>query len=193
VDRENPREIYRQTVTRTLGGYSSTGRGFAVELGKFGTVGIFNFALDLFVFNLLLFTVFDHLPIGAKAISSVIAATSSYFMNRHWTWRHRARTGTRRELTIFLIMSAIALGITEGCLLISHYGLGLTSRLEDNLSANVVGLVLATAWRFWSFRRFVFLRAEDDPCPENRDRLVSARPMPSARKAGATAPVLYSE
>jgi putative flippase GtrA len=130
----------------------------AVEFGKFGTVGAANFALDLLVFNLLLFTLFDHLPIEAKAASSAIAATSSYFMNRHWTWRHRARSGTRRELTIFLAMSAIALGITEGCLLITHYGLDLTSKVADNLSANVIGLALATSWRFWSFRRWVFLQ-----------------------------------
>ena len=131
-----------------------------VEFGKFGTVGAFNFVLDLLVFNLLLFTVFEHRPIPAKAASSAVAATSSYFMNRHWTWKHRARSGTRRELTIFLAMSAIALGITEACLLISHYGLGLTSKLEDNISANVIGLALATTWRFWSFRKWVFLRTE---------------------------------
>jgi putative flippase GtrA len=128
------------------------------EVGKFGTVGAFNFALDLLIFNVLLFSVLDGFPVVAKAVSSVIAATSSYFMNRHWTWRHRARSGTRRELTIFLLMSAIALGITEACLLVSHYGLGLTTRLEDNVSANVVGLALATSWRFFSFRRWVFLQ-----------------------------------
>jgi putative flippase GtrA len=83
-------------------------------------VGAINFVLDLLVFNLRLFTVFEHLPIAAKAVSAVVAARSSYFMNRHWTWRDRARTGTRRELTVFLAMSAIALGITEMCLLVSH-------------------------------------------------------------------------
>ena len=145
----------------------------AVEFGKFGTVGVVNFALDLLVFNVLLFTVFDHLPIAAKAASTVIAATSSYFMNRHWTWRDRARSGTRRELTIFLAMSAIALGITEACLLISHYGLGLTSRLDDNISANVVGLVLATAWRFWSFRRWVFLRPDAGPPSADHAKVAS--------------------
>jgi len=67
-------------------------------------------------------------------------------------------TGLTRELTIFLAMSAIALGITEACLLVTHYGLGLTSKVDDNLSANALGLALATAWRFWSFRKWVFLQ-----------------------------------
>jgi hypothetical protein len=30
--------------------------------------------------------------------------------------------------------------------------------LDDNIAANVVGLALATTWRFWSFRKWLFLR-----------------------------------
>lgn len=129
----------------------------AGELGKFGVVGLVNFLLDLLLFNVLLLTVFAHLPLAAKAASTVVAATCSYFMNRHWTWRDRLRSGTRQELAIFLAMSGIALGITESCLLVSHYGLGLVSRLDDNIAANGVGLILATSFRFLSFRRWVFL------------------------------------
>jgi hypothetical protein len=48
---------------------------------------------------------------------------------------------------------------------ISHDVLGWTSPLADNLSANVVGMGLATAFRFWTFRSFVF-----PPAPEHRPR-----------------------
>jgi hypothetical protein len=34
--------------------------------------------------------------------------------------------------------------------------LGLTSALADNVSANGVGLVLGTAFRFWAYRRYAF-------------------------------------
>ena len=34
--------------------------------------------------------------------------------------------------------------------------LGLTSPLADNVSANVVGMAIATAFRFWTFRTYVF-------------------------------------
>jgi putative flippase GtrA len=145
-----------------LGTPGSAWHRLATEVGKFGVVGAINFGLDLLIFNLLLWTVLGHAPIAAKAVSTVIAATSSYFMNRHWTWRDRARSGTGRELTIFLAMSAIALAITEGCLLLSHYTFGFTSKLADNVSANVIGLILATAWRFFSFRKWVFLHPVDD-------------------------------
>lgn len=128
------------------------------EFGKFGLVGLANYALDLALFNVLLFTVFAHAPWVAKACSTLAAATSSYFMNRHWTWRHRERNGTARELSVFFLISAVALGLTELCLLVSHVGFGLTTKLDDNISANVVGLILSTGVRFWAFRTFVFLQ-----------------------------------
>ena len=42
------------------------------------------------------------------------------------------------------------------CLWISHYVLGFTSLLADNLSTNVVGLALGTAFRFVLYRYWVF-------------------------------------
>jgi putative flippase GtrA len=46
--------------------------------------------------------------------------------------------------------------ISVGVLWVSHYVLGFTSPLADNISANVVGLGLGTLFRFWSYRRWVF-------------------------------------
>ena len=49
----------------------------------------------------------------------------------------------------------------------SHYVLDLRSPLADNISANGVGLVLGTLFRFWAYRRFVFageqLAPDGDP------------------------------
>jgi hypothetical protein len=55
--------------------------------------------------------------------------------------------------------------ISEACLVVSHYGFDFTSRLADNLAANGVGLVLATTWRFLSYKKWVFL-APDDRAPK---------------------------
>ena len=125
------------------------------ELMKFGLVGGFAFLVDLGLFNLLL-----HLtdkPLTSKTVSMVVATTISYAGNRHWTWRTRSRSGLRREYTLFLLLNGIGLLIALTCLAISHYVLGFTSALADNVAANVVGLVLGTTFRFWSYRRFVFL------------------------------------
>ncbi len=47
--------------------------------------------------------------------------------------------------------------IPLGCLAFTRYVLGLTDPLADNIAANVVGLGLGTAARFWAIRRFIFL------------------------------------
>ena len=46
------------------------------------------------------------------------------------------------------------------CLWISHYLLGFTSLLADNISSNVIGLALGTAFRFWLYRTWVFRARE---------------------------------
>jgi putative flippase GtrA len=130
------------------------------EAAKFGVVGLFNAALDIALFNWLHFSVGIG-PLTSKAISVTVAATSSYFMNRHWAFAHRARTGIRREYVLFIVLSAVGLAIVEACLAFTRYGLGLTDAWSLNIAANGVGLVLGTLWRFWSFKRWVFLPNED--------------------------------
>ncbi len=129
------------------------------EVLKFGIVGLFNFGLDVVLFNVLHFR-YGVGPLTSKALSTSVAATSSYFMNRHWSFAHRARSGVGREYVLFFILSGIGLGIALGCLAIARYGLGLTSVLAINIAANGFGLVLGTLWRFWAFKRWVFLPPE---------------------------------
>ena len=57
------------------------------------------------------------------------------------------------------LIGAIALA----CLTVSHYVMDLRSPLADNISANGVGLVLGTLFRFWAYRRFVFAGEEFAP------------------------------
>jgi putative flippase GtrA len=130
------------------------------EVVKFGVVGVGGVIVDIGLFN-----VFRHEgvgPLSSKAMSTTIAAVLSYFANRHWSFAHRARTGLRRELPLFIVLSAVGLAIAEGCLAISYYGLHHHSVLADNISANGFGLVLGTLWRFWSFKRWVFTSVAPD-------------------------------
>ena len=90
----------------------------------------------------------------------VVATTVSYFGNRFWTFRERGRTTFAREYLLFFALNGVAMGIALVCLWFTHYALGLTSPLADNLSANVIGLGLGTLFRFWSYRRWVFPAVE---------------------------------
>ena len=124
------------------------------ELAKFGTVGAFCFLIDISLFNFVLHV--TDKPLTSKIVSTVVAATVAFILNRAWSFRHRQRSTVRREYTLFFILNAIGLAIAVGCLAISHYVLGFESRLADNIAANGFGLVLGTTFRFWSYRRFVW-------------------------------------
>ncbi len=135
------------------------------EIAKFGLVGAFNAVLDIALFNVLHFG-WDVGPLTAKTIATAVAATSSYFMNRHWSFAHRARTSFRREYVLFFVLNAVGLAIALVVLGFTRYVLGLTSPLALNIAANGVGIALGTLWRFYAYKKWVFLEiAADDPTP----------------------------
>lgn len=133
------------------------------EVAKFGVVGAVAFVVDVYTFNLLRVGLWpvQEAPLAHKAITASVIATGvatlvAWVGNRLWTFRHRRRTAVHHELMLFLLMNGVGLAITAGCVAISHYGLGLTSVLADNVAKNVVGVGLASVFRFWAYRRFVF-------------------------------------
>jgi putative flippase GtrA len=130
------------------------------ELLIFAVVGGVGYLVDVGVFNLLRYAgepgLLEHKPLTAKAISVAVATIVTYAGNRHWTWRHRAWSGTHREFAIFVVLNAVGMAIALACLAVSHYVIGLTDPVADNVSANGVGLALGTAFRFWAYRRWVF-------------------------------------
>lgn len=135
------------------------------ELAKFGVVGVVAYIIDFGSFNLLRYAggqgpLFDH-PLTAKAIAALLGMTFAYFANRHWTWSDRERTSFRREYSLFFLVNGVALVIALGVLWFSHYVLNLTSPLADNIAANVIGVGLGTAFRFYAYRRWVFRETAD--------------------------------
>lgn len=141
------------------------------ELGKFGTVGGIAFVIDIVLFNVLI-EALDMERLTAKTISTTIAATFAFLGNRFWTWRHRERSGLAREYLLYFFFNVVGLGIGLACLAISHYGLGaiwpavFKTLLADNISANLVGTAMGTTFRFWSYRRFVFVGPAAQDAPE---------------------------
>ena len=130
------------------------------EILVFGFVGLAGYITDVGLFNLLRYAgepaILEHKPLTAKIASVAVAMLVTYLGNRHWTWRGRARDKQHHEIVLFVVFNLIGMGIAVGCLGVSHYVLGLTSPLADNLSANGVGLVLGTVFRFWAYRTYVF-------------------------------------
>lgn len=141
-------------------------RGIVSEVAKFGVVGLVALVFDVGLFNLLRFAggegpLYDR-PLTAKFVSVAVATTVAYIGNRIWTFKDRGRTGVAQEYTMFVVLNAAAMGISLACLWFSHYALGFDNAIADNISANVVGLAAGTAFRFWSYRKWVFPAVENE-------------------------------
>ena len=135
--------------------------GLLAYLVKFGVVGLIGLVIDVVLFNLLRLGVFgdDHWAqsaIGAKTISTSVAIVCNWLGNRYWTFRRHRRRHALREFAEYAIVSVGGMGISLACLWISHHLLGFTSLLADNISTNVIGLALGTAFRFFLYRYWVF-------------------------------------
>jgi putative flippase GtrA len=134
-------------------------REFA-ELGKFGVVGAVSFVVDTVVYNL----VWSHQnSYVAAVISTCASATVAFIGNRSWAWRDRPRSSLHREYALYAVFNVIGLLISLCCLWISRDFLGhfapavFHTRLADNVAKQGFGLVLGTMFRFWAYRKFVFV------------------------------------
>jgi putative flippase GtrA len=124
------------------------------ELSAFGAVGIINLFVDIGLFNALHFGVGIG-PLTSKVLSTGVATTSAYFMNRYWSFSHRARTGLAREYTLFFVLNGVALLLGLVVLGFTRYGLGLSDKFSINM-ANLIAIGFGTVFRFWSYKRWVF-------------------------------------
>ena len=147
------------------------------QLVTFAAIGGVGLVLDVGIFNLLTTTVVpSHVaggPLVAKAISTTVAIAANWIGNRMLTFRPERRPDAAREAVEFAIVSLAGSAISLACLGFTHYALGLTSRLADNVSANVIGLLAGSAFRFVAYRTWVF-----------RGRATVPEPAPVRESAG---------
>ncbi|MDQ1018563.1 GtrA family protein [Streptomyces afghaniensis] len=139
-------------------------RGVWREAAKFSVVGALAFVVDNGGYNLLVFGLpgdarggpMGSSPVQASVVATGAAALFSWAGNRYWTYRHQHREKVSRELGLFLVANGVGLAITAGTVFASRQLLGLDSALSDN-TARILGWVLATLFRFYAYRRYVFV------------------------------------
>lgn len=95
-------------------------------------------------------------PITAYVLANAVAGCVAYLGMRLWAFSHREVQDPVRSLVKFFALGAVTMLVPVLCLVVSRYLLGLSTVWADNISANVVGLGLGTAARFWVFRRYIF-------------------------------------
>jgi putative flippase GtrA len=125
------------------------------ELAKFGVVGLIGAIIDLGGADYL------HVHLGVEAMAakglSITAATIvTYLGSRFWTFRHRVNQALLREGVLFVMLNVVGLAIAEVVIAITTYGLDLKSELAYN-AASVAGTGLGTIFRYFSYKKWVFL------------------------------------
>jgi putative flippase GtrA len=136
------------------------------ELAKFGTIGLINLGVNFGVFNLLLWIpLMRGSEVKAKAVATIVATTCAYFLNRHWTYRHRPKTTLRREYSLFFFFNAVGLVIETAFVALAKYGFNETNIIVLNL-CSFFGIAVGTVFRFWAYRTHVFkahVETTDEP------------------------------
>ena len=124
------------------------------EVAKFGVVGLAGFVVQLGVQNAL----HSGAHIGAitsLTIAYIVATAVTFVGNRYWTFKHRKGKGLRHETILFVLLNLVGYGIQVGIVDIAYYGLGYKDGLSYNI-ATVIGIGLATLFRLFAYRTFVF-------------------------------------
>jgi putative flippase GtrA len=124
------------------------------EAAKFGVVGLVGFVVQVAGFDICHFEFKLHL-FTANAIATVIAAVVTFFGNKYWSFRHRTGQSTRRETIAFILLNAVGMLIQYGAVWIAENGFGVQDRFMTNV-AYVIGIGVATLFRFWSYRKWVW-------------------------------------
>ena len=130
------------------------------EFAKFGIIGVIGLAITNFGYALL----HSHGvgPVTSTTIATIIATAVAYVGNRYWSFRHRERTSVPREGTIFFVLNGIGLLIQDAVVAFNAYVLHLEHhKLAEFLALNI-GIAIATVFRFWSYRRYVWAAPPGD-------------------------------
>jgi putative flippase GtrA len=140
----------------------NTSRILVKEITAFGLIGVIALAIDLSIFKVLS-------PDGAlkaKCISTLVSTTFAYLGNRYLSFSHRARTSVGRETAFFFGINLITLVFSEAILALTVYGFGQPHGGVVVFVVNVATIGLGTIFRFWSYKRFVFLHPDKVHAPD---------------------------
>jgi len=136
-------------------------RHLVPELAKFGIVGGIGTVIDLGG-AALLHNAYHVGPLAAKAISFTAATIFTYLGSRFWTFRHRENQPVLREAVLFVTINFVGLVLAEVVIAFTTYGLGLKDPIAYN-AASLLGTSLGTIFRFYAYRKWVFLAPAGQP------------------------------
>ena len=159
---------------------------FMAEVGRFLAVGLLATIVALVLFNFLVhgFNTADFAPLNgqpelAYLIASAVGMAISFRGTKAWAFRERPTRHPDGGVAAFVAINLATMLIPIACLWISRNAMGLDDPFSDNISANVIGLLLANTARFFLFRSLIF--PYPDPLRLSRDRSTTDPAQPPVR------------
>ncbi|MYW01008.1 GtrA family protein [Streptomyces sp. SID3343] len=125
------------------------------EVAKSGVVGAFGFVVNFLVFlgckQLL------HLEPGrSSVVSTAVAILFNYVGIRFWTYGHRENDTRGREFALYLGFSFVGMILELIPVMVVNYILHASSTPTDMIAKFGVGLPMATLFRLFAYRTWVF-------------------------------------
>ncbi|MDX8033621.1 GtrA family protein [Lentzea sp. BCCO 10_0856] len=134
------------------------------ELVKFALVGGTCFVIDTVLFFGIKTVVLPNNPVTAKIIATLVATIVSYILNREWSFKTRGGRERHHEALLFFLVNGIGIVLNSAPLYIARYAFHLqephvsrlTEEISDFLSAQIVGTLVAMAFRWYGYKKWVF-------------------------------------
>jgi len=124
------------------------------ELARFLVVGAIGLLVTDGAFNLMISV--RQAALTANAVATLTAAVVTFLGSRYWTFRHRKRGGLGRETVTFIAANLAGILIQQACLDLARLEPGAGQDKFTLNAAFLAGVGLATGFRFWSYRRYVW-------------------------------------
>ena len=132
------------------------------EITAFGFIGALAFAIDLGVFAWL-----SHYgALKANFVSTVASTAFAYVGNRYLSFSHRARQSLGRETAFFFGINLVALAFSEVVIAFFVYPLHFAHDSSTVFAVKVATIGIGTVFRFWAYKRFVFLHPDRVHAPD---------------------------
>jgi len=121
---------------------------------KFCIVGTFNTFLDFGIYTSLtrLIGFFGHYYLIANFISFSCAVTSSFFLNKHWTFQNKEKKRAHIQYGKFWIVSGFGLGGNELILFILVRYFGVYDLLAKAIATGIILFWNFFMNKYWTFR-----------------------------------------
>jgi putative flippase GtrA len=92
-------------------------------------------------------------------IATIVATGITFLGNRYWSFKHRQGAGARSETVLFFLLNGVGLLIQYACIFLVTDLFALSGRIWYTI-ANFAGVGIGTLFRFWSYRKWIWVRPE---------------------------------